>query len=94
MGLTMSEPQPVAEEIAGGSHLSFAPDFSRIIDVVGHKALWVSPLASARPEKVFEFDDPDARIDYPVWSPDGRFILFDRFRPQGGDIWLMDGLET
>jgi hypothetical protein len=42
---------------------------------------------------VFEFDDPDARIDYPVWSPDGRWVLFDRFRPQGGDIWLMENLE-
>jgi hypothetical protein len=35
---------------------------------------------------VFEFDDADARIDYPVWAPDGRWVLFDRFRPQGGDI--------
>jgi Tol biopolymer transport system component len=24
--------------------------------------------------------------------PDGRSVLFDRFRPQGGDIWMMDGL--
>ena len=42
---------------------------------------------------VFEFPDPDVRIDYPVWSGDGRWILFDRFRPQGGDIWMMEGVE-
>ena len=42
------------------------------------------------PRKVFEFDDPDARIDYPVWSPDGRWILFDRFQPQGGDVWAVE----
>jgi Tol biopolymer transport system component len=60
------------------------------MDVAGHKVLWVSPLDGGSPEKVFEFDDPDARIDYPVWSPDGQWILFDRFRPQGGDI-LDDG---
>jgi hypothetical protein len=72
--------------------MSFSPDFSRIIDVVGHKTLWVSPLQDGSPEPAFEFDDPDARIDYPVWSPDGRWVLFDRFRPQGGDVWMMDGL--
>lgn len=77
-------------EVAGGAHMSLSPDYSRIMDVVGHKTLWVSPVISGKPEKVFEFDDPDVRIDYPVWSPDGKWILFDRFRPQGGDIWLMD----
>jgi eukaryotic-like serine/threonine-protein kinase len=87
------EPRPMPE-IAGGFHMSFSPDGSRIMDVVAHKALWVSPVDSGgAPEKVFEFDDPDVRIDYPVWSPDGRWILFDRFRPQGGDIWLMERFE-
>jgi TolB protein len=86
------EPQPLAE-VAGGSHMSFSPDFSRIMDVVGHKAFWVSPLVAGKPAKVFEFGDPDVRVDYPVWSPDGHFILFDRFRPQGGDIWLMEQFQ-
>jgi TolB protein len=80
-------------EVAGGSHMSFSPDHSRIMDVIGHKTLWVSPLGGGKPEKVFGFDDPDVRIDYPVWSPDGNWILFDRFRPQGGDIWMMDLFE-
>jgi Tol biopolymer transport system component len=79
-------------EMAGGSHISFSPDGSRIMDVVAHKTLWVSPLRGGAPEKVFEFEDPDVRIDYPVWSPDGRSVLFDRFVPQGGDIWLMEGV--
>jgi Tol biopolymer transport system component len=87
------EPQPLAE-VAGGSHMSFSPDGSSIMDVVGHKALWVSPLRSGSPGKVFEFDDPDVRIDYPVWSPDGHRVLFDRFRPQGGNIWLLEGVEA
>lgn len=87
-----SDPEPLPE-VAGGSHMSFSPDHSRIMDVIGHKALWVSPLDGGKPEKVFEFDDPDVRIDYPVWSPDGRWILFDRFRPQGGDIWMMEHFE-
>ena len=85
-------PEPMAE-VAGGSHMSLSPDQSRVMDVIGHKTLWVSPLNGGKPEKVFEFDDPDVRIDYPVWSPDGNWILFDRFRPQGGDIWIMENFE-
>jgi Tol biopolymer transport system component len=88
------EPAPMPE-IAGTFHMSFSPDGRKIMDVVAHKALWVSPVdgAGGSPEKVFEFDDPDVRIDYPVWSPDGKWVLFDRFRPQGGDIWLMERFE-
>jgi eukaryotic-like serine/threonine-protein kinase len=87
-----SEPKALPE-VAGGSHMSFSPDFSRIMDVVGHKTLWVSPVLSGTPTKVFEFSDSDVRIDYPVWSPDGKWVLFDRFRPQGGDIWMMENFE-
>ena len=90
--LAGAEPRPTAE-VAGGSHMSFSPDGSLVMDVQAHKTLWVSPLHAGTPERVFAFDDADARIDYPVWSPDGRWILFDRFRPQGGDIWLMEGLD-
>jgi len=87
-----SDPEPLPE-VVGGSHMSLSPDHSRIMDVIGHKTLWVSPLDGGRPEKVFEFADPDVRIDYPVWSPDGQWVLFDRFRPQGGDIWMMEHFE-
>jgi Tol biopolymer transport system component len=89
--LAGGEPQPLPE-VVGGAHMSFSPDFSKILDVIGHKTVWVSPLVGGSPEPVFEFDEPDVRIDYPVWSPDGRSLLFDRFRPQGGDVWLMEGL--
>ncbi len=92
VGLDAGEPQPVGE-VAGGSHMSFSPDSSLVMDVVGHKTLWVSPLRSGKPVPVFEFDDGNSRIDYPSWSPDGRFVLFDRFRPEGGDIWMMEGFE-
>ncbi len=77
----------------GGAHISFSPDFSRVIDVTGHKAVWVYPLDGRPPLAVFEFDDPDVRIDYPVWSPDGHWLLFDRVAPQGGDVWALDGLR-
>ncbi len=92
VGLSGGEPQPFSE-VAGASHMSFSPDYSMIMDVVGHKVLWASPLQSGKPQKVFEFHDPDIRIDYPQWSPDGKWVLFDRFRPEGGDIWMMEDFE-
>ena len=87
-----ADPQ-ILPEVSGGSHMSLSPDYTSIMDVVGHKTPWVSSLVSGKPEKVFEFSDPDVRIDYPVWSPDGKWVLFDRFRPQGGDIWMMENFE-
>jgi Tol biopolymer transport system component/predicted Ser/Thr protein kinase len=82
------EPEATAEVI-GGSHMSLSPDESMIMDVVAHRTLWVSPLFGGAPRRVFEFEDPESRIDYPVWSPDGRWILFDRFVPRGGDVWTL-----
>ena len=93
VSLSGGEPQSFAETMMGGSHMSFSPDRTRIMDVVGHKVLWVSPVNGGKPEKVYEFPDPDVRIDYPIWSPDGRWVMFDRFRPQGGDIWALSGIE-
>ena len=49
--------------------------------------------ADGSEQQLFAFDDPDVRIDYPVWSPDGNWLLFDRFKPEGGDIWTAEGIE-
>ena len=77
--------------VKGGAHMSSASAGGLVSDVVGHLSLWVSPLRGAGPPfQVFAFEDPDIRIDYPVWSPDGRWILFDRLKPEGGDIWLLE----
>jgi Tol biopolymer transport system component len=73
--------------------MSFSPDHNRMLDVRGHKMVWVTLLGGGAPYQVFEFPDPAIRIDYPVWSPDGRFMLFDHDAPHGGDIWLLDGIE-
>jgi Tol biopolymer transport system component len=79
--------------VASGAHMSFSPDRSRVLDVRGHKALWVYLLDGSAPQQVFSFDDPDVRIDYPSWSPDGRWILFDRAAPRGGDLWVIEGTK-
>jgi Tol biopolymer transport system component len=80
-------------EVVGGAHMSFSPDQGLIMDVKAHKTLWVSPLRGGTPYQVFEFPDLDARIDYPVWSPEGRWVLFDRAVAKGGDIWMLEGIE-
>ncbi|UCH85392.1 MAG: PD40 domain-containing protein [Candidatus Latescibacterota bacterium] len=94
MNVPIGDGAPVPfTHISGGAHMSFSPAYDAVMDVVGHRVIWVTPLDGEEPRKVFEFDDPDARLDYPVWSPDGRWVLFDRVKPEGGDIWLVDGLE-
>jgi Tol biopolymer transport system component len=80
-------------EMKAGAHMSLSPDHSMIMDVIGHKVLWVSMLSGGTPQKVFEFPDGESRIDYPVWSPDGNWVLFDRDRPEGGEIWAIDEIE-
>src|SRR5258706_5401140 len=91
--LSGDDPVPLNSEIVGCAHMSFSPDYSLLMDVVGHKTVWVSPAASGKPAKVFEFPGGESRIDYPVWSPDGKWLLFDRFRPQGGDIWMIKNFK-
>ena len=80
-------------DVASGGHMSWSPDQSLILDVRGHKTLSVYPVSGSAPRRVFEFADPDIRIDYPVWSPDGRHVLFDRAAPHGGDLWVLDGVD-
>jgi eukaryotic-like serine/threonine-protein kinase len=79
-------------DVASGAHMSFSPDQSLILDVRGHKTLWVYPVNGQPSYQVFAFPDPDIRIDYPVWSPDGKWVLFDRAAPKGGDLWLLEGV--
>jgi Tol biopolymer transport system component len=85
------DPIPVTEN--GGAHISFSPDGTKMIDVTGHKVLWLYSLPDNKKQQLFTFDNPDVRIDYPVWSPDGRWLLFDRFKPEGGDLWMAEGIE-
>jgi Tol biopolymer transport system component len=80
-------------DVASGAHMSFSPDRSLILDVRGHKSLWVYPVNGQAARQVFAFSDPDTRIDYPTWSPDGGWVLFDRATPHGGDLWLLEKAE-
>ena len=80
-------------DVNSAAHMSFSPDGSRILDVRNHRTLWVHPLDGTPAYQVFDVTDPALRIDYPVWSPDGRWVLFDHAAPRGGDIWQLELLE-
>jgi eukaryotic-like serine/threonine-protein kinase len=80
-------------DVASGAHMSYSPNQSLVLDVKGHKSLWVYPLDGQPPRQVFGFPNPEVRIDYPVWSPDGRWVLFDRAAPKGGDLWLLEAIR-
>jgi Tol biopolymer transport system component len=77
--------------VMSGAHMSFSPSQALIMDVRGHKVLWAYPMDGRAAFQVYQFPDPDVRIDYPLWSPDGRWILFDRAAPRGGDLWALEG---
>lgn len=77
--------------VMSGAHMSFSPTQSLLMDVRSHKVLWTHPVDGSPAYQVYQFDDPDVRIDYPLWSPDGRWILFDRAAPRGGDLWALEG---
>jgi Tol biopolymer transport system component/serine/threonine protein kinase len=77
-------------DVSSGAHMSFSPSHALILDVRGHKSLWVHPVNGRPARQIFAFSDPDVRIDYPTWSPDGRWVMFDRAAPKGGDLWLLE----
>jgi Tol biopolymer transport system component len=80
-------------DIPVGWHMSFSPDRSLIMEAVGHKGLWVYPVDGSPRREVFVSDDAGVRVDYPEWSVDGRWVVFDRVAPRGGDVWLLEGLR-
>ena len=78
-------------ESVGGPAIS--PDGKQIvftrswIDKVNDERVsnhWIVDVDGTR---VRELTSGNWRDSQPVWSPDGRWILFDRFVPHGGDIW-------
>ena len=89
------EPQPVNQACTGinSAHLSLSPDHRFFADN-NHVSLqlWDSQTSRAEPN-LYTFPDKNIGVDYTVWSPDGRYLLFDRNNPQGGDIYELKNPE-
>ncbi|MDX1644243.1 MAG: protein kinase [Thermoanaerobaculia bacterium] len=87
-----SPARPWLDTPGAGWHISFSPDRRLVLDARGHLSLWVFPVDGSAPRQIFAFDDPDVRIDYPVFAPDGESVVFERGAPSGADIWLLEGV--
>jgi len=88
-------PQPLTKERTGinTAHLSLSPDHRFFADN-NHVSLQLWDRDTGHAEaNLFTFPDKNVGVDYTVWSPDGRFILFDRNNPQGGDIYKLNNPE-
>jgi len=77
-------------DVLSGAHMSFSPDQSHALDARAHRTLWVHPMDGSPPYQVYDVAEADMRLDYPVWSPDGKWMLFDHATPRGGDIWQLE----
>lgn len=75
--------------LSAGAHLSFGSDSTSAMDVREHRVLYVAPVDGGPRRDVWKSDDAGVRIDYPSWSADGRWVIFDRSEPAGGDVWLL-----
>jgi Tol biopolymer transport system component len=89
------DPQAVSKARTGinSSHLTLSPDHRFFADN-NHISLqlWDSQTGRAEPN-LYTFPDKNVGVDYTVWSPDGRYLLFDRNNPQGGDIYELKNPE-
>jgi hypothetical protein len=75
--------------------LQFSPD-RRLFLENDHKNIklgLVSPETTSTNVTVLLSHSAPTSIDYTVWSPSGRWVIFDRNVPVGGDIYLLSELQ-
>ena len=74
-----------------GGHGSFAPDHKHLMDLnFPHTDIWVLSLTSREGTNVYA-KPPEAKlIDYPWWSPDGRWATFDLVKPRASELLLAE----
>ncbi len=75
------------------SHLTMSPNHRFFADN-NHISLQLWDRQTGHAEtNLFTFPDKNIGVDYTVWSPDGRYLLFDRNNPKGGDIYVVENPE-
>lgn len=79
-----------------GGHMSFSPNRKWVADN-NHIAILVFPLAITvtreQRQPVHAFPDSSIGVDYTIWSPSGKWIIFDRNIAEGGDIFMLTGVD-
>ena len=82
----------IPRRVAGGSHASWAPDGRRLafesqIDEPGNFDIYVVDLVGGTPRRLTR----DPALDWdPIWSPDGRSIMFTSRRTGTDQIYVVD----
>lgn len=76
---------------AMGGHGSFSPDRKHFMDLDWpHARIWVISTTSNEGKVVYQKSHSAATIDYPWWSPDGRWATFDFTLPRNSELFLAE----
>jgi TolB protein len=71
---------------SGPSSLTWSPDSKQLIYAMAG-SLWRQPLDSPVAQQL----TAEAAYDYqPDWSPDGRWVIFSRYRDDAVELWIYD----
>jgi serine/threonine-protein kinase len=74
-----------------GGHASLSPDRTRILDLdMPHRHIWTASLRQSDAAVIYQPSDPNTSIDYPRWSPDGRWVSFDMAKVRSSEILLAE----
>ena len=74
-----------------GGHGFFPPDHQHFMDLkFPHTDIWVLSLTSGEGTNVDGAPAEARIIDYPWWSPDGRWATFDLVKPRAGELFLAE----
>lgn len=78
--------------VHGGGHITLSPGREWLVDN-NHETIHRARLRQREREEIDLYGSPvGEELDYTVWMPSGRWILFDRNSARGGDIFRIEGL--
>jgi Tol biopolymer transport system component len=84
---TASKAQPILRSSGREFAPSYSPDGKRIADIsdqTGSSEIWISDSSGGNRAQITSFKGPEPTR--PLWSPDGRWLLFDLRRDGGGEV--------
>lgn len=81
--------KPYATKISG--HGSLSPDRRHYMELNWpHTHIWVLSVTAPEGAVIYQRAHPSAEIDYPWWSPDGRWATFDFAMPRSSELVMAE----